>query len=465
WGGGYYPNDDFFDSCDELGLVVWQDFMFACAVYDLTEEFARSVIAEFGDNIRRLRHHPSLGLWSANNEVEEEYLSLGEKWGITPKLKADYIRLFEFIIPCELSRLDPDTFFWPSSPSSGGGFDVPYDPNRGDAHYWDVWHGSKPFSDYRNYFFRFASEFGFQSFPCDKTIESFTLPEDRNVFSYVMEKHQRNGAANGKILTYLSQTFLYPNSFSLLLYASQLMQAEAIRYGVEHWRRNRGRCMGAIYWQINDCWPVASWSSLDYFGRWKALHYAAKRFFAPVLLSCEEEGTLDQRTSVNMQPFEPLRVTARLNVSNETRRSVSGIVRWKLCDASSKVLENGDWPAEVPAMSAVWLDKLDFSTYDPRDVYLSFELESDGEIISRGSTLFCAPKHFRFHDPALTVRREGDELIVTAAAYARQVEIVCEDGDCWYDDNDFDLNAGERRIRIVRGSGDRFTVRSVFDIK
>ena len=139
-----------------------------------------------------------------------------------------------------------------------------------------MWHGGKPFTEYRKFFFRYASEFGFQSFPSMKTIESFTLPADRNVFSYVMEKHQRNNAANGKILGYLAQTFLYPRSLDLLVYASQMLQMEAIRCGVEHWRRNRGRCMGAIYWQLNDCWPVASWASIDYFGRWKALHYAAK---------------------------------------------------------------------------------------------------------------------------------------------------------------------------------------------
>ena len=144
-----------------------------------------------------------------------------------------------------------------------------------------MWHGLKPFTYYRNFKFRFVSEFGFQSFPSEKTIESFTLPEDRNIFSYVMERHQKNGAANGKILYYLSETFKYPKDFSSLIYVSQLLQAEAIKYGVEHWRRNRGRCMGAIYWQLNDCWPVASWSSIDYYGRWKALHYFARKFFCP----------------------------------------------------------------------------------------------------------------------------------------------------------------------------------------
>ncbi|MGN0977961.1 MAG: glycoside hydrolase family 2 protein, partial [Faecousia sp.] len=284
WGGGYYPEDYFYDLCDELGLLVWQDFMFACAVYNLTEDFEENITAEFIDNVRRLRHHPSLALWSGNNEMEQ-FVAQGV-WVGSPRQKADYIKMYEYLIPKVLKQEDPQTFYWPSSPSSGGSFDDPNDPHRGDVHYWDVWHGLKPFTDYRNYTFRYVSEFGFQSFPCMETIESFTAPEDRNVFSYVMEKHQRNASANGRIVSYLSQMYLYPGTLDGLVYASQLLQAQAMQYGVEHWRRNRGQCMGAIIWQLNDCWPVASWASIDYFGRWKALHYYAKRFFAPVLISC-----------------------------------------------------------------------------------------------------------------------------------------------------------------------------------
>ena len=271
WGGGHYPFDGFWDICDELGLVVWQDFMFACALYDLTEEFEENVRRELIDNIRRIRSHPSLGLWCGNNEME--MFTDTEIWGCTPRQKADYIKLYEYIIPKILKEEDPYTFYWPASPSSGGSFDNPNDENRGDVHYWDVWHGNKPITEYRKFYFRYVSEFGFQSFPSIKTVETFTEKEDRNIFSYVMEKHQRNSTANGKIMNYMEQTFLYPSDFDTLLYASQLLQAEAMRYGVEHFRRNRGRCMGAIVWQLNDCWPVASWSSIDYYGRWKALHY------------------------------------------------------------------------------------------------------------------------------------------------------------------------------------------------
>ncbi|MGX8707004.1 MAG: glycoside hydrolase family 2 protein, partial [bacterium] len=292
WGGGCYPEDYFYDLCDELGLLVWQDFMFACAVYDLTDAFDASIRAEFTDNVRRLRHHPSLALWCGNNEMEE-FVAQGE-WVTEKKQAADYIKMYEYIIPQILKREDPDAFYWPSSPSSGGSFDGPNDPNRGDVHYWDVWHGLKPFTEYRKFLFRYASEFGFQSFPCMATIEGFTEPRDRNPFSYIMEKHQRNASANGRIAEYLSQTYLYPTSFEAFVYASQLLQAQAMQYGVEHWRRHRGRCMGAVVWQLNDCWPVVSWSSIDYHGRWKALHYYERRFFAPVLISCEEEGILSQ---------------------------------------------------------------------------------------------------------------------------------------------------------------------------
>ena len=462
WGGGYYPDDWFFDACDELGLVVWQDFMFACAMYELTPAFEANIRAEAEDNVRRLRHHASLGLWSGNNEME---IGVVENWyDQTPRQVTDYVKMYEYILPQVLFSTDPDACYWPASPSSGGSFDNPNDPNRGDVHYWQVWHGNKPFTDYRSHFFRYASEFGFQSFPCRKTIESFTLPEDRNIFSYVMEKHQRNGSANGKIMTYLAQTFLYPGTFDNLLYASQLMQMEAIRYGVEHWRRNRGRCMGAIYWQLNDCWPVTSWASIDYFGRWKALHYASKRFFAPVLLSCEEEGALSQLPNLNAEPLAPIEKSIRLNVSNETREAVTARVVWSLRDPMARVLASGEDTVTVDALSARWLPKHDFPDADLYGSYAAYELWMGGEQVSSGTALFCAPKHFRFADPQLHVTVEQDAVVVTASAYARSVEIVCEDGDVVLEDNFFDLNAESRRVRILRGEGRVFTVRSVYDI-
>ena len=464
WCGGYYPDDFFYDACDELGLLVWQDFMFACAVYNLTEDFEENIRAEFIDNVRRLRNHPSLALWCGNNEMEQ-FVAYGE-WVSCPRQKADYIKMYEYIIPKILKVEDPQTFYWPASPSSGGSFDEPQDPNRGDVHYWDVWHGLKPFTDYRNYLFRYVSEFGFQSFPCMETIEAFTKPEDRNIFSYVMEKHQRNASANGKIVSYLSQMYLYPRNMELLVYASQLLQAQAMQYGVEHWRRNRNgnHCMGAVVWQLNDCWPVASWASIDYYGRWKALHYYEKRFFAPVLISCHEEGILSQNTNVNAEPFA-LKKSAHLNVSNETLQPFTGKARWALRLPDASVIESGEFAVEVPAMSALWLPEQDFSDRETYDCYYSYRLEdSAGNPVGEGSVLFCAPKHFHFADPQLEAHVEGDEIVVTAKAFARSVELMAGP-DVLLSDNYFDLNAGTRRVKILRGTPASVTARSVFDIR
>ena len=464
WGGGYYPDDFFYDICDELGLLVWQDFMFACAVYNLTEDFEENIKAEFVDNVRRLRHHASLALWCGNNEMEQ-FVAQGE-WVSSLRQKADYIKMYEYIIPKILKEEDPQTFYWPASPSSGGSFDEPQDPNRGDVHYWDVWHGLKPFTDYRNYLFRYVSEFGFQSFPCMETIEAFTAPEDRNVFSYVMEKHQRNASANGRIVSYLSQMYLYPGELTNLVYASQLLQAQAMQYGVEHWRRNRNdsRCMGAVVWQLNDCWPVASWASIDYYGRWKALHYYEKRFFAPVLISCHEEGILSQNTNVNAEPFD-LKKTARLNVSNETLKPFTGKASWALRRPDASVIDSGSFEVNCPAMSAVWLPQQDFSDKATYDCYYSYALEDgQGNVVGEGTVLFCAPKHFHFADPQLEARIEGDEIVVTAKTYARSVELMAGP-DTLLSDNYFDMNAGTRRVKILRGNADSVKARSVYNIR
>lgn len=462
WGGGYYPEDYFYDICDELGLLVWQDFMFACAVYNLSEEFEETITAEFVDNVRRLRHHPSLALWCGNNEMEE-FVDKGE-WVSCPRQKADYIKMYEYILPKVLKQEDPQAFYWPASPSSGGSFDYPQDPDRGDVHYWQVWHGLLPFTDYRNHKFRYVSEFGFQSFPCMDTIESFTEPEDRNVFSYVMEKHQRNASANGRIVSYLSQMYLYPATLDKLVYASQLLQAQAMQYGVEHWRRNRGRCMGAVVWQLNDCWPVASWASIDYYGRWKALHYYEKRFFAPILISCHEEGILSQNTNVNAEPF-PLEKSAHLNISNETRENFRGKAEWSLRRPDGSIIERGSFDVSCPALSAVWLPKQDFSQHGTYDTYYSYRLlDEGGQVVGEGSVLFCAPKHFRFADPHLNAFVSGDEIIVTADAYARSVEIQAG-ADVLLSDNYFDMDPGTRTVKILRGQVEGVSVRSVYDIR
>lgn len=467
WGGGYYPDDWFYDACDEMGLMVWQDFLFACAVYNLTDEFEDNIRAEFADNIKRLRHHASLALWCGNNEMEM-FVERG-LWVKTPIQKSDYVKMYEYILPKVLKELDPQTFYWPASPSSGGGFDDPNGFDRGDVHYWDVWHGNVPFTDYRRYYFRYLSEFGFQSFPSVETIKTFALPEDCNPFSYVMEKHQRNNAANGKIMNYLYQTYLYPTSFDAFVYASQLLQADAIRYGVEHFRRNRGRCMGAIYWQLNDCWPVISWASIDYCGRWKALHYAAKRFFRPLTLSCAEEGLLTQNPNVNFERYEyeenALKKGMRLCVENETMLSHTVEVTWQLRRADASVIRQGRETVTVEPLSSKWLEYEDFADADTFGDYIAYQMTENGAPAASGTALFCAPKHFRFADPQLALRVEGDEIVVTAAAYARSVQILNADDTLKLSDNFFDMNAGETRVRILSGQPSGLRVRSVYDIR
>jgi len=465
WGGGYYPDDFFWDACDELGLVVWLDFMFACGVYRLTsEEFEQNIIEEFKENVKRIRNHACLGLWCGNNEMEVFYCTNRPDFMEEKGYAADYIKLHEYIIPKVLKEYDPDTFYWPSSPSSGGSFDEPDSPDRGDVHYWDVWHGNKPFTEYRKYRFRYLSEFGFQSFPSIRTIESFTYPEDRNIFSWVMEKHQRNAAANGKIMSYMEQTYLYPTSFEALIYASQLLQADAIRYGVEHFRRHRGQCMGTIVWQLNDCWPVASWSSIDYYGRWKALHYFEKRFFAPLLLSCEEEGMLSQDPNPNAEPYE-LKKSIRLCVSNESPKDETVDVFWELRDNYANILKQGKETVNVKAFSSKWLDKQSFQDADEFSHYVSYHMEKNGKTISGGTVLFTVPKFFHLIDPKLKVRLEGDEIVVSAESYARAVEIRNKEDNLILSDNFFDMNGGERRIKILKGISDELEVRSEYDIR
>lgn len=461
WGGAYYPDDWFYDACDELGIIIWQDFMFACSTYLLTEEFEENISHEIAQNVRRIRHHACLGLWCGNNEMEDMILC-----GYTeiPRLRGDYTRMYSYVIPKIVKKVDPDTFYWPSSPSSGGDFDEPQDETRGDAHYWQVWHGYKPFPDYRKHNFRYASEFGFESLPSLKTIEAFTLPEDRNIFSYVMEKHQRSENGYAKMMVYMSQYFKYPKDFSLLVYASQLMQGQAMRYAVEHWRRHRGQCMGAIVWQLNDCWPVASWSSIDYFGRWKALHYFEKRFFAPVLVSCCEEGLLTQNPNPNARPYE-VEKSIHLNVANETREDRRVTVCYSLRDKYSCVVgEEMKEEVFVPALSSVWLEKEDLPHARLYEDHVFYTCVQEGEVISEGSVIFSMPKFHKYADPELTARIEGEEIVVTAKAYAASVELLNEEEDWVLSDNYFDMEAGEKRVRIISGKAKRVGVRSIYDI-
>lgn len=465
WGGGIYPHDYFFDACDEYGLVVFNDLMFACMVVPDYQSMIDNIEAEVRENLIRIRHHASIAVICGNNEMEEgqEYW-----WNFEGKTqrKASYLKMFEKMIPDIVREVCPYIPYVPSSPSSFGSFVDPCNENYGDCHYWEVWHSGKPYSEYRNHYFRYLSEFGFESFPSEKTVNTFTLPEDRNAFSRVMELHQRCNDANRKILTYLADTFKYPTDFGTLLYASQLLQAEAIKYGVEHLRRHRGRCMGALYWQLNDIWPVASWASIDYFGRYKALQYVAKRFFAPVMISCCEIGETATRPFVVMQPdFYDYSTQARLSVANETTKEVSGTVNWELRCADSKILQSGSENITVPALSSVWLHNMDFNKTDVENNYLSFSFCVDGTTVSEGTVLFTVPKHFNFVNPNLRYEINGDEITIYADAYAKYVEIDSPDSDFILSDNYFDMNAGSKKVKILEGIPKTLRLRSVYDIR
>ena len=432
WGGGYYPSDHFYDLCDEMGLIVWQDLMFACNVYDLTEEFEDNITKEITENVKRLRHHASLGLWCGNNEMESAWDHWPEVQSESKYLRADYIKMFEYVIPKAVRAADSETFFWQSSPSSGGCFDDPDDENRGDCHYWDVWHGQKPFTDYQKHYFRFCSEFGFQSFPCLKTVESFTEEKDRNIFSRVMENHQKNPAANGKILYYLSENFRYPENFRKLLYVSQILQGMAMKYGVDHWRRHRGRCMGTLYWQINDNWPVASWASIDYFGRWKALHYMAKKFYGPQAVSMCMDGDI-------MQVY----------LANESMDAQSYQVAFYVKNMECEILEKLTGTGTVGVQESAPILAVDVSGWEDKKYEIFLEAEvtlADGGVLCDVETL-VPYKYLELDKPEITaeVEEQGDAFVIhlKSSCFSPFTAIGFTDADVTLEDNFFHMTDGE----------------------
>ena len=438
WGGGYYLEDHFYDMCDEQGILVWQDFMYACAIYPPTIEFEENIKKETIYQLKRLRNHTSIALWCGNNECEALWL---EEWGgfkgqYTPENRRGYLRVFEIILPDLVDKYSSNTFYWPSSPTSDGMFGDTNGDKKGDVHCWYVWHSREPIEFYRSTYYRFVSEFGFQSFPNIKTIKGFTLPEDRNIFSPVMEKHQKNPSANGKILQYLSDTYRYPKDFDNLVYLSQILQYDAVKCGVEHWRRNRDRCMGAIYWQINDCWPVASWASIDGEGRWKPLHYGAKKFFAPITTSCyAEKGNVYGA------------------VVNDTLEEFNGKIKYFIKDSSNNVVEEGKFKVTCDKLSAKGWTDLDFTKllserYRERQIYFEFLLFDDkGDIISRGTEFFSKPKHFEFckSEISFDVIAKDDEYIISlnSDAFVASVWIDFEEYDSILSDNCFDITDDE----------------------
>ncbi|MBQ9748538.1 MAG: glycoside hydrolase family 2 protein [Clostridia bacterium] len=441
WGGGFYPDDDFYEICDRLGLVVWQDFMFACMNVYLTPEFEENILREAEDVVRRIRHHACIGLLCGNNEMELALID----WSScipsnSPKVFADYLRLYQTLLPEVCARLAPEIFYWPASPSSHGYFDDPNSEDMGDNHYWRVWHGGVPFEEYRKHYFRYCSEFGFEAFPSMKTLRAIALPEDMAVESEVMLSHQKCLSGNQKMAAYMKDYYRVPEDFASFVYLSQLLQADAIRYGVEHFRRHRGRCMGALYWQLNDCWPTSSWSSVDYFGRWKALHYRARKFFAPVLISLHEEG---ERKLVN--------------ISNETRSRFDGVIRLKVRKNDFSALYSCHMEISVKAQSSVDIEfpgRVCALFEGNDDIYLEYTLEDrNAAVIESDGKIYKKPCDYRFEDPRLraTVAEENGAyyLDITADRFAKSVMIEWENADVTPEDNFFDITSGKKRVRLI----------------
>jgi beta-mannosidase len=441
WGGGTYGEERFYDLCDRLGLLIWQDFIFACGIYPDDDAFAENVRREAVDNVRRLRHRASLALWCGNNEMEQGWAEW--KWNKpgdpdNQRLKAGYDRIFHHLIPTVVAEEDPDRPYWPSSASSGEPFVDPNGPSRGDMHYWGVWHGREPFTAYRAQFPRFASEFGFQSLPPYKTVKSFTAPDDRNLTSYVMEHRQRSGPGNRVILSQMLDTFRMPKDFPSLVYLSMILQAEGMRTAVEHWRRNRARVSGTIIWQLNDCWPSISWSSLDYYGRWKAAHYAARRFYAPLLLSVLDSG--DRR---------------EMHVTSDLAQAAEAEVRWRLETLAGKVLERGVEKVVAAPQADTAVRTMDFAgridDSNRRAAVLACELRRDRKRISSCLSPFAPIKHLALENPGLKVKVTGSKnglaLDVSAERLALFVELALEGTDAVFSDNYFDLPAGDS-VRI-----------------
>ncbi len=436
WGGGQYESDDFYSLCDQKGILVWHDMMFSCALYPATPSFLANVEREIRHQVKRLRDHPCIALWCGNNEDVGALTWYPESRKNRDRYIVDYDRLNEGVIGRVVDECDPTRTFWPSSPSAGRGdySDNWHDDARGDMHYWSVWHEGKPFSAYFKVVPRFCSEFGYQSFPSMNTIRSYAAAEDFNVTSPVMEHHQRHPAGNSIITEMFTRYFRVPEGFESFVYLSQVQQALAIKTAVEYWRRLRPVCMGTLYWQLDDNWPVCSWSSLEYDGSWKLLHYAAKRFFAPVLLTAQAN---DEQVEVW--------------VANDMREEAKGTATVSLIDFSGKTVSREDLPVRAPAGSARLLKKYRRTDLgaSPDKAFLHLSITAGGETADNELFLIepkrCAIARAKVA-ASVTETNNGLAVRLSTDAPAFYVSLSAAGIAGEFDDNCFTLLPGSPRV-------------------
>jgi beta-mannosidase len=396
--------------------------MFACTTVYADRDFKENIREEFIGNIKRIRHHACLGLLCGNNEIEMLFADW-KSYEKDRKHRRHYREIFEKMLPKICTKYAEGIHYIPSSPTSGGGFKRPNDANRGDTHFWDVWHGLKPFEEYQNHYFRFCSEFGFESFPDIRTIITFAKGAF-NPFSETMENHQKCADGNARILYHISKNYLCPDGFEDFVYISQILQNDAIKFNVEHLRRNRPRCMGALYWQINDCWPVASWSSIDYFGRWKALHYGAKRFFAPVIVSLTQIGD-----------------EVKIFICNETLNNFKGRIEYCIAADDGILIKEG-MGVSLPELfsECVYSINIKNMDIDKKRHYLAAALyDTSSNLISSSVMLFVKPKHFNFRRPDYDVKvgsEKGNRFIdISSGVFTYYLHISFRDAEYKLSDN------------------------------
>ena len=436
WGGGYYESDEFYTACDKYGILVWQDFMFACAPYPFyDEQFLHLVSREVEYNVKRLRNHPCLALWCGNNEIE--MMTAG--WMNRKKLIKWTEKYFHEILPAEVRELDELTPYVPGSPNASGFMNKVNSDNDGDTHMWHVWHGLQPLTYYRKRMTRFCSEFGLESLPNMQTIRTFAKPSDYSLKSRVFMAHQKCASGNSKMLYYMSTRFRIPKLFEDIVYLSQVTQEECVRDATEHWRRNRGRCNGSMYWQLNDCWPVSSWSSIDYDGRYKALQYRAKQFNAPITISLEDNKTRVQFYILN-DKREPFNGSLQLTFSTFDGK-----------DIYSDVM---DVHADPISSTLVFSKDYKYMLRESRDRVLYIKLFDDkGELVSYRTHLFTAEKQLHLPQAKffkfVKVEDGIAHIKIKSDAYARFVKVEIANTYNALSDNYFDLKPFEEKVITV----------------